>query len=181
MIKRSLQQFLLLIAVLPGLSLAMEARDPATHFFNENFGNFQEELATAKSQGKKGVMIFFEMDECPFCHRMKTTVLNRADVQDYFRQNFLLFSVDTEGDIEVTDFAGNPTTQKELAFKQFRVRATPVIAFFDLEGNMVQKYTGASADAEEFLLLGRFVTGGHYKDGNFSRYKRDQRPQTGAQ
>lgn len=74
----------------------------------------------------------FEMDECPFCHRMKTTVLNRPEVQDYFRKHFLIFSVDIEGDIEITDFQGKPTTMKDFAFKQYRVRATPVFQFFDL-------------------------------------------------
>ncbi len=34
-------------------------------FFDENFGNLKEELATAKQEGKAGVFLFFEMDECP--------------------------------------------------------------------------------------------------------------------
>jgi thioredoxin-related protein len=155
----------------------VETHDPYTHFFNETFGNFQEELDAAKEQGKKGIMLFFEMDECPFCHRMKKTVMNRSDVQAYFRERFLIFPVDIEGDLEVTDFQGNPTTQKEFAFKQFRVRATPVIAFFDLEGKLVQKFTGATANEQEFLWLGEFVAEGHFKEGNFSKYKRAKREQ----
>ena len=95
---------------------AVESLDPYSHFFNETFGNFQEELETAKSAGKKGIMIFFEMDECPFCHRMKKQVLNRPDVQAWFRERFLLFPVDIEGDLEVTDFQGETTTQKAFAF-----------------------------------------------------------------
>ena len=41
-------------------------------FFDETFGDFTEELTHAREQGKVGVFVFFEMDECPFCHRMKT-------------------------------------------------------------------------------------------------------------
>lgn len=149
--------------------------DPYTDFFNDSFGNLKEELDTARDEDKKGVMLFFEMDDCPFCHRMKKTVLNRADVQEYFRENFRLITIDIEGDIELTDFAGKNTTQKDFAFQQHRVRATPVIAFFDLEGKKVAKYTGATGTPEEFMLLGKYVAEGHYKDMPFTKYKRQQK------
>jgi len=154
---------------------ATQSRDPGEHFFQETFGDFQEELATAKEENKKGVLVFFEMDECPFCHRMKTTVLNQPDVQDWYRENFRIFAVDIEGDVDITDFDGNNTSQKDFAFKQHRVRATPVFAFFDLDGNRVARYTGATRDAKEFLLLGRFVAEGAYKNTNFTRYKRENK------
>ena len=154
---------------------AVELRDPDTHFFDPTLGDFQEELENARAQGKKGIMIFFEMDECPFCHRMRETVLNRADVQDYFRRHFLLFKVDIEGDVEILDFQGRPTTEKEFAFRQFRVRATPVIAFFDLDGRLVARYTGATRDAQEFLWLGEYVAEGAYREMPFARYKRMKR------
>lgn len=165
----------------PGWAAGAE-RVPVEGFFNQSFGDYHEELNNAREQGKKGVLIMFEMDECPFCHRMKTTVLNRADVQQYYQQNFLVFSVDIEGDVEVTDFQGNPTTMKDFAFKQYRVRATPVFQFFDLEGQPIKggRYTGATQDADEFLLLGRFVAEGHYRDGNFTKFKRAQKSAPGA-
>ena len=168
---------LLLSLFLVGAVSAVETRDPATHFFDQTFGDFSEELENAREQGKKGILIMFEQEECPFCHRMKQTVLNRKDVQDYFRKHFLVFTVDIEGDIEITDFQGRPTTMKEFAFKQFRVRATPVFQFFDLQGNPVKRgrYTGATRNAEEFLLLGRFIVEDAWKKTNFSRYKRRHR------
>jgi thioredoxin-related protein len=160
----------------PVIVHAAEAtRDPYTYFFNETFGDFSEELKNAREQGKKGVMLFFEMDECPFCHWMKTNVLNRPDVQEYYRKNFLMFPVDIEGDVQITDFKGKTMPQKDFAFKEYRVRATPVIAFFDLNGKMIHRHTGRTATAEEFLLMGRFVAEGHYKDTRFARFKREQR------
>jgi len=152
-----------------------ETRDPGEHFFQETFGDFQEELAIARDENKQGVLIFFEMDDCPFCHRMKTTILNLPEVQDWYRNHFKIFSLDIEGDIAMTDFNGQQTTQKDFAFKQHRVRATPVIAFFDLEGNPISRYTGATRDAKEFLLLGKFITDGSYKKTNFTRYKREHK------
>jgi thioredoxin-related protein len=79
-----------------------------------------------------------------------------------------------EGDVEVTTFAGETMPQKDYALKGLRVRATPVFAFFDLDGNLVARYTGATRDAEEFLLLGRYVVEGAYRDTTFTKYKREQ-------
>ena len=143
-------------------------------FFDQTFGDFAEELANAKAQGKQGVLLMFEMDECPFCHRMKSTVLSRPEVQAYFKEHFLIFPVDIEGDVEVTDFSGQPKSQKDFALKDYRVRATPVFAFFDLQGNLLAKYTGATGDAQEFLWLGDYVTSGRYQDTPFPKYKRER-------
>ncbi|GAB6042757.1 thioredoxin family protein [Endothiovibrio diazotrophicus] len=169
---------LLWLALLAGPALAQaaeEARDPYQYFFSESFGDFREELAAAREQGKKGVMLFFEMDECPFCHRMKQTILNRPDVQAYFRERFIGVSVDVEGDVEITDFEGRAMSQKDYAFKVNRVRATPVIAFFDLEGKRVVRYTGATSSAEEFLWLVDYAADGRYRDLSFTKYKRERR------
>jgi len=154
---------------------AAETRESGA-FFDETFGDFQDELANAREEGKTGILLMFEMDDCPFCHRMKREVLNRADVQDYYHEHFLVFSVDTEGDLEITDFAGETTTQKDFALKQFRVRATPVFQFVDLDGQPIKRgrFTGATRDAAEFLALGEYVVGGHYADDSFTVYKRSR-------
>ena len=70
------------------VSAADLPRDPQKFFFDESFWDMQEELEIAKEKGKKGIMIMFTMTECPFCHRMKTMVLNQPDVQDYYKKNF---------------------------------------------------------------------------------------------
>lgn len=170
---RQLFAVILLMAMTTSLP-ALQFRDPGSHFFDETFGDLQEELETAREQGKKAILIMFEMEECPFCRRMKAKVLNRDDVQEYYREHFLIFSIDVEGDLEITDFEGNATTQKEFALKQFRVRATPVFQFVGLDGKAISKgrYTGATADAGEFLLLGRYVVDEHYKETSFVSFKR---------
>jgi thioredoxin-related protein len=173
--KRLLLALSLLVSV--GAIAADKPRDPGQHFFNESFWDFTEELENARKAGKQGILVMFEMDECPFCHRMKTTVLNQPDVQDYFREHFLIFPVDIEGDVEVVDFKGKTTTMKDFAFEQYRVRATPVFAFYDLDGEYIKRarFTGATRDKDEFLLLGRYVVEEAYKKQSFTRYKRSAR------
>jgi thioredoxin-related protein len=167
----------LAVAVLTvSMAHAGPGRDPYQHFFHSTFGDFQEELEQARAQGKKAVLVFFEMDDCPFCHRMKDTVLNRPEVQEYYREHFLMFPLDVEGDVEVATFDGRSMPQKDFAFREHRVRATPVFAFFDLEGQQIARFIGAS-DVQEFLWLGEFVAEGHYLEMPFTRYKRQKQEQ----
>ena len=150
---------------------ADDPRDAYKNFFNQTWGDFHEELANAKAQGKKGIMLFFEMDACPFCHYMKTSVFNQPKVQEYFRKNFLLFPVDIEGDLEIKDFQGKSIKQKDFAFREHRVRATPVIAFFDLDGKKIFHHVGKTTGVDEFMLMGEYIASGAYKDMPFIRYK----------
>ncbi len=166
----------LLVSVLfQSVVIAETEKDPYKYFFNETWGDFKEELENARQQQKKGILIFFEMDECPFCHYMKMNVLNQPEVQAFYRDNFLNFTVDIEGDVEITNMQGKVTKQKDFAFRENRVRATPVIAFFDLEGKRIFRHTGKTSGVEEFLLMGQYVANGSYKETSFTRYKRKKR------
>ncbi|MBT9569494.1 MAG: thioredoxin family protein [Thiobacillus sp.] len=162
--------FLIALLVMFTTSSWAETRDPASFFFQPKFGDLRADLKEAKKQGKKGIFLFFEQDACPFCERMKTTILNQSDVQDAFRANFLLYPIDVNGDTELTDFEGKSTTEKDFAF-QHRVRATPTLLFFDLDGKLVARHTGPTKDKAELLLLGRYVTEGAYASQHFTKYK----------
>jgi thioredoxin-related protein len=177
-----LQVFLLFVGALTCLPAgATAARDAEEYFFNETFGNLPDELALAKQEHKKGILLFFEQEDCPFCHRMKTTVLNQPEVQDYYKKHFHIFSVDIEGDLEVTDFQGHPVTQKDFAFKEYKVRATPVFAFFNLDGKLVTRYTGPTKNAREFLWLGEYVADGHYQSETFAQFKHGKQQAAGTE
>lgn len=154
--------------------VAPASRDAMTHFFEQSFGNLREELALARREGKQGVLIMFNDPDCPWCQKMKATVLSRPDIQDYYRKHFRSLHMDTRGDTLITDFSGREMAEKDFAFKEHRVRATPVFIFFGLDGKPVQRFTGATRDAEEFLWLGEFVANGEYKTRNFVAYKRER-------
>ena len=130
-------------------------------------------MQTAREQGKKGVFLFFEMEDCAFCARMKSTILNQSEVQDAYRADFLVYPVDVNGDVPMSDFAGRETTEKAFALEH-RVRATPTMIFFDLDGKPVTRYTGPTRDVAEFLLLRRYVVEGAYASQPFAAYKRAQ-------
>ena len=178
---RQLATLLLMLGLLPTTLQAASDRDPYQYFFESSLGDLTEELEIARENGKQGVFVFFEMDECPFCHRMKEQVLNQLEVQEYFGRHFHSIAMDIEGDIEIVDFNGQDMTQKEFA-RLYRVRATPLLAFFDLDGQQIFKYVGAPSGKQEFLWMGEFIAEGIYLQEDesgrkirFARYKREKK------
>jgi len=147
-----------------------ETRDVSQYFFDQKLGDFKADLASAKKEGKQGILLMFEQEDCPWCHRMKATILNQSEVQDYYKKHFLIFSMDIKGDTSMVDFQGKDTTEKAFSVEN-RVRATPVFGFFDLNGKMIFRWTGVTKDANEFLLLGHYVAEGVYKTQSFLAYK----------
>lgn len=178
MANRTAVSLLLAAALLFGSALSLSAaettRDPMQHFFHQSFNSLPDEVAAAKSGGQQAILIMFEAEDCPWCAKMKATVLNQVTVQDYYRKHFRVLMMDVNGDVPMTDFSGQEMPQKDFAFKHNRVRATPVFLFFGLDGKQMAKYTGAARDPEEFMWLGEFVTSGAWKTTNFTAYKRER-------
>ena len=143
---------------------------PAAELFSLNTGDLRAELADARKSGKQGVMLFFEQEGCPGCAHMKAHVFPRKDVQDYYAQHFLSLPVDIHGSVPVRDFASRDGTEKSLS-QALKIRATPTFIFYDLTGAELVRIVGPTQTAEEFLLLGRFVTSGAYKTRTFAQYK----------
>jgi thioredoxin-related protein len=167
---RQLLKGIILLSVLCAMPAWAETRSIGTHFFQPKLGDFKGELETVKKEGKKGIFLFFEMDECPWCARMKATILNQSAVQDFYRAHYLVYSVDVKGDVPMVDFAGKTTTEKAFALEK-RVRATPTMLFIDGQGKIITRFTGPTRNADEMMLLGRYVLDDAYKQMPFTQYK----------
>ncbi|MCG6871255.1 MAG: thioredoxin family protein [Gammaproteobacteria bacterium] len=172
--RSALAGLILLLFTVAGPAVA-ETRDALTHFFYQSFGDLPDELATARSDGLKGLFVMFDDPDCPWCQKMKATVLNQSEVQDYYRARFRPITVDTRGDDLIVGLKGEEMSSKDYAAKVHRVRATPVILFVDLDGNVMHRFTGATKDVQEFLWLGEFVADGHYRNERFQAFKKQKR------
>lgn len=143
-------------------------------FFETSLGDYAAELKTARQQGKMGVLLVFEAEGCPFCHRMREQVLSRPEVQDFFRRHFTAFSVDILGSVAVGGFDGKELTEKAFA-RILKIRATPTFVFIGVDGREIARYMGATRDAAEFMALGRYVSEGHWQKTSFAEYYPDGR------
>ena len=143
-----------------------DIRDPREFFFTQSFGDLPEELQTAKKQGKRGILLFFEAEDCTYCMAMLKRVLNQKQVQDWYRAHFLNIAIDIHGDVEIKDFDGISLPSKVFAGHR-RVSMTPVLSFIDLNGAEIYRHLGMVKSPEEFLLMGEYIADGHYFDTEF--------------
>jgi thioredoxin-related protein len=178
---RLIPRFLFVVMMLSLAAPAMPAdpRDPDQHFFNLNIGDLKSELTEAKSARRKAILVMFEQDGCPGCLYMRTNVLNRADVQSFYRERFLNFSINIFGAVPIKDFSGRELTEKTFS-QAIDIIATPTFVFYDTSGAEVVRFVGPVKDAGEFMLLGQFVASGAYKTRKFADYLQTQRKPKGS-
>jgi len=160
--------FRVLVLIFAALAAGMSCAS-GDRFFDSGLGDFKAELAAAQKAGKRGVLLMFEADACPYCRRMRDQVLSRSDVQAYFHQHFAIYPVDVLGDVQITDFNGAEVSEKMFA-RSMRVRGTPTFVFVGLDGKELTRYSGATKDAKEFMQLGRYVAEGHYANQGFEQF-----------
>jgi thioredoxin-related protein len=158
------------------LALALLAVFPAKSaesweaFFSPFLGDLRAELDDAKRAGRKGVVVMYHFEACPYCKRMKDEVLLRRDVQEGYRKDFVALAIDTRGAQPITGLDGR--THPESAFaREQKVRGTPTFDFFGADGERLYRHVGGIFDPAEFLLLGRYVASGAHRTLSFAQYK----------
>lgn len=156
------------------LSVQSAAQEDHLELFDQHFNDYSENLADAQDANKDGIFLFFFMDDCPFCQKMERQVLKQPDVVSYFKKHFLNYNVNIESDLELVNFEGDDTIERIFAKRHNLIGATPVLAFFDLNGKRVVRRTGF-ANKDEFLLLAKYMVEKNYLKESFIRYKRKNR------
>ena len=79
--------------------------------------------------------------------------------------------MNVESDNLVADLDGTEYTEKDYAVEVVQVRASPEFVFFDLDGNIVFRFPGVTKDANEFMLIGEYMSEGHYQTTEFVNFK----------
>jgi len=165
---------LTLLTVVCGLLL--HAPMAAASFRIESLdNNFPEEIQDAAADGKS-LVVFFHQAGCPYCDKMRARVFPAKKIVDYFSPNFVMIDSNIRGNLDVVMYDGTRGTEHDLA-KKLRVRATPVIVFFDKQGKVALRTTGF-LDVDMFYLAGRYVTEGVFKTKkSFFRFVQEQKQQ----
>ena len=152
-------------------SPAGENRDPRRYFFVQTFGDLPEELEDASAQGKRGMLLFFEMEGCVYCRFMRRDIFSDPTVQEWFGKHFVSIAVDIKGDVEMTDFDGVTLPSKMLAAHR-EIFMSPVITLTDLQGNELFRRWGVVRTPAELLLIGKYIIDEQYDDIDFVSYAR---------
>jgi len=156
--------FKLLLSTLLMFQISLFGSD----FFDMSEDNLKEDLIVAKDEGKKGIMLFFTMENCPYCDRMKSHTFTDPKVKKIIKDNFLVFEIDIYGSIEIKDFQGEKTNHKEFAAIT-GAYATPTSAFYDLNGKNLVTQVGMLNEVQ-MLIMGEYVLNQEYKNMEFIPY-----------
>jgi thioredoxin-related protein len=155
-----------------------ETGDDGLHkepWFSMTFRDIGEDIAAAKSEGKR-LAIIFEQRGCIYCKEMHEKLLSDPEVRDYIKANFMVVQYNMFGDEEVTDLDGEKLTEKTAARKWGYV-FTPTIIFLPEEptNNPVSKAAVATMPGAfgkwTFLNMFRWVREkGYETDEHFQVY-----------
>jgi thioredoxin-related protein len=162
------------LALLLALAAASaQAAGSWERFFELSFGDLRTEAADAKKDGKRGLVVMYHFDDCPYCARMKREVLERPEVQAHFRKSFRAIAIDTRGSLPITGFDGRTLPENEYA-RAAGLRGTPTFQFYGLDGTLLATHAGAIYDPAEFMLLGDYVASGAYRTTSFAAYRQSK-------
>ena len=139
-------------------ALVLWAADTRAEFITESIDNdIPGEVSAAAEEGKR-LVIMFQQTGCPYCAKMRARVFPDPKVVEFYSKNFVLIYSNIRGDLPVVAPDGKEMSEKQLA-RKLRVRATPVLMFFNKDGSEALKVTGF-LDAERFNKAGQFVLDG---------------------
>ena len=96
-------------------------------WFSLTFKDMKEDLATAKSEGKR-LAVIVEQRGCIYCKKVHETVFARPEIAKYISDNFMVVQYNMFGDEEVIDLDGKVLTEK-TAVRRWGLAFTPTIMF----------------------------------------------------
>lgn len=96
-------------------------------WFSVTFKDLRDDLETAKSEGKRLVLII-EQRGCIYCKKVHETVFSDPKISGYIKENFVVVQYNMFGDEEVIDFDGKELTEK-TAVRRWGLLFTPTLVF----------------------------------------------------
>jgi len=175
----TLPQLLLLAACL-GFALPCQAADeqpsgkviggvmhPPPHWFKQSFLEIAEDVDEASAAGKH-VMLFFELNACPYCDRMLTESFEAEPLSSYIQANFDVIAINIQGDRQVAFDASTSVSEKQLS-DILKVYSTPALIFLDQDNKTIVRVNGYRAP-ERFRQVLEFVATRSYRNSTLADY-----------
>lgn len=130
------------------------------------------EVANMARAGNRDILLFFETPHCPFCKRMRASVLNDDAVIARVRDHFIAIAIDLESGSRLLDQHQHDSTMRDFARDNYRIVRTPTLVFVDADFNLLHKHSGLIATPGEIIRLFDFVATRSYESQAWKDYQR---------
>ena len=139
----------------------------APSWFKESFLDIAEDVDEA-SEADKHLLLFFQLNACPYCDRMLRESFENEPLQSLIQTHFDAIAINVKGDRDIAFNDEIEVTEKELS-EILNVRATPAILFLDADNKTVVRVNGYRAP-ERFRQVLEYVSTRAYKNGNLADF-----------
>lgn len=133
-------------------------------WFKPSFLDFPQDVAEARKQGKQ-VMVFFHLDDCPYCAHMLKDNFTSGENHDFIRKHFEVIAVNVRGSLETRWVNGETYTERGLTV-HLGIRGTPTLVFLDPDGKNVLQLAGYREPRALRAAL-EYVQNQRYRSGPF--------------
>ncbi len=147
-------------------------------FINNPFLELNEDLATARSTGKQGLMVVYSTEGCSYCGLFIKKSLGDPEIAATVNKHFGAVGLEIFDDATLVGPQGQETTVKEFAKKE-GVMFSPSIIFYNNEGERVLRITGYQSP-ERFKTSLQYIVGKHYETQTMAEYVQSVSKNTGS-
>jgi thioredoxin-related protein len=140
---------------------------PPPAWFKESFLEIADDVDEASETGKH-VLLFFELNGCPYCDRMLKESFETEPLSSYIQQHFDTIAVNIQGDREIAFNEEISVTEKELG-EILKVYSTPALLFLNADNKTIVRINGYRAP-ERFKQVLEFVATKSYQTTRLADY-----------
>jgi len=140
---------------------------PVPDWFKESFLEIADDVDEASAAGRH-VMLFFELNGCPYCDRMLHESFETDPISSYIRDNFDVIAINIQGDRQIA-FNEEITVSEKRLSEILKVYSTPAIVFLDADNKTIVRVNGYRAP-ERFQQVLEFVATRSYRSTELAGY-----------
>ena len=133
---------------------------PPPDWFKESFLEIADDADEAGEAGRH-LMLFFELNGCPYCDRMLTESFEAEPLSSYIQANFDVIAINIQGDREIAYNEEISVSEKQLG-EILKVYSTPALIFLDRDNQQIIRVNGYRAP-ERFQQVLEFVATRAYR------------------
>ncbi len=171
---------LLLLGLCLGIAIPAGATDDAPRgeivggvahavpgWFKESFLEITDDVDEASEAGRH-VMLFFELNGCPYCDRMLRESFETDPLSSYIQANFDVIALNIQGDREIAFNEDISVSEKQLS-EMLKVYSTPALIFLDENNKTITRVNGYRAP-ERFQQVLEYVSTRAYRNASLAEH-----------